>query len=102
METEPSTVDSRPHDGDRTYQFEPETPLSETVIAAVAAETGFDELEIADEFGPLYDAVDPTALDSLFRSTPRTERSVGSITFAYATYRITVDQTGQVLLEDRD
>ncbi|WP_226479045.1 HalOD1 output domain-containing protein [Natrinema amylolyticum] len=102
METEPSTGESRLQDGTATYQFEPDTPLSETVIAAIASESGMDVLEIADEFGPLYDAVDPTALDSLFQSTGQTERSVGSVTFEYADYRVTVDQTGQVLLEDRE
>ncbi|WP_306056539.1 HalOD1 output domain-containing protein [Natronococcus wangiae] len=81
-----------------TYQSTPDTPLSEAVISAVAAVEGVDQLELADEHEPLYDAIDPTALDSLFRSSGSTDRSVGAVAFEYAGYRITVDQTGQVTL----
>lgn len=102
METEPTTGGTGRHDGSGAYQSESETPLSEAVIAAIASESELDALEIAEEFGPLYDAIDPTALDTLFQSTANADRSVGSVTFEYATYRVTVDQTGQVLLDDRD
>lgn len=100
METEPSAAEARPQDGANAYQADPGEPLSEAVIAAIAAESSFDPIELADEFGPLYDSIDPTALDSLFHATGETDRSIGSVTFEYARYRVTVDQTGCVALVD--
>lgn len=96
MSTEARTVNAEQEP--ITYQAEPDQPLSEAVIEAVASAAEIDALELADEHGPLYDAIDPTALDSLFQATPSSERSVGAVTFDYAGYRITVDQTGQVTL----
>lgn len=101
METEPSTGEPRLRNENTMYQSDPDQPLSEAVLDAIASESGLDVLELADEFGPLYDSIDPTALDSLFQSTATTERSVGSVTFEYATYRVTVDQTGCVELSEQ-
>ncbi|MFU8868961.1 HalOD1 output domain-containing protein [Natronococcus sp.] len=81
-----------------SYQADPEQSLSEAVLEAVAAATGVDELELADEFGPLYYAVDPSALDSLFHDRCGTDRAVGSVTFEYAGFLVSVDRTGQVTL----
>ncbi|MBZ6493909.1 HalOD1 output domain-containing protein [Natrinema longum] len=101
METDTAADGTQLHTVDHTYRADPDQPLSEAVLAAIASESELDALELADEFGPLYDVVDPTALDSLFQSGPKTERSVGTVTFEYATYRVTVDQDGDVVLEDR-
>ncbi|MGQ3413057.1 HalOD1 output domain-containing protein [Natrinema sp. LN54] len=100
METEPSPGESRLQDGANAYQADPDEPLSEAVITAIADSEAIDSLELADEFGPLYDSIDPTALDSLFHATGDTGRSVGSVTFEYARYQVTVDQTGCVALVD--
>ncbi|TYL40282.1 hypothetical protein CV102_01495 [Natronococcus pandeyae] len=81
-----------------TYQSDPDQPLSEAIVSAISSAEGIDQLELADEYEPLYDAIDPTALDSLFHSSGSTGRSVGTVTFEYAGYQITVDQTGQVTL----
>lgn len=81
-----------------TYQSDPDQPLSEAVISAIASVEDVDQLELAGEYEPLYNAIDPTALDSLFHSSGSTGGSVGAVTFEYAGYRITVDQTGQVTL----
>jgi hypothetical protein len=101
MEIESATGEAQLRGENDMYQSDPDQPLSEAVITAIASESGLDVLEVADEFGPLYDAIDPSALDSLFQSTAIAERSVGSVTFEYATYRITVDQTGCVELSDQ-
>lgn len=101
MEIESPTGERQLRDESGTYQFESNKSLSEAVIAAVASESGLDALELADEFGPLYDAIDPTALDSLFQSSGENGRSAGSVTFEYAAYRVTVDQTGRIELVDR-
>lgn len=86
------------HQESFTYQSDPGQPLSEAIISAVASAEDVDQLELADEHEPLYNAIDPTALDSLFHSSGSTGGSVGVVTFEYAGYRITVDQTGQVTL----
>jgi hypothetical protein len=78
-----------------TYQADPDQPLSEAVVVAVAAAADVDPLELAREFGPLYDAIDPAALDSLFRSDRETN---GTVTFCYAGYEITADESGTVVV----
>ncbi|QCC60662.1 hypothetical protein NP511_01565 [Natrinema thermotolerans] len=98
METEPTTDRLTLHESASTHQADPDTPPSEAVIDAIAADSSFDALELADEFGPLYDVIDPSALDSLFQSTVGADRCVGSVTFEYAGYRVGVDQTGRVEL----
>lgn len=74
----------------------PEQPLSGAVIDAVASAANVDAIELADEFGPLYDAIDPTALDALFDR----QDAIGTVRFRYADYRITVDQAGRIELVD--
>ena len=101
METETALCKSRLQDECDTHQAQPDQPLSEAVIEAIAADSGLDALEIADEFGPLYDVIDPAALDSLFQSTTETSRTGGCVTFVYAGYRVRVDQTGRVELSER-
>ncbi|WP_162354477.1 HalOD1 output domain-containing protein [Natrialba swarupiae] len=81
------------------HQGEPDRPLSEAVTVAVAEKTGLDDpLAVASEFGPLYDAVDPAALDALFEPTSTGNRSAGTITFTYAGHDIEVDTSGRVRL----
>ncbi|MDG5776125.1 HalOD1 output domain-containing protein [Haloarculaceae archaeon H-GB2-1] len=63
--------------------------LSEAVLAAVADREGVEELDLEE---PLYSAVDPEALDNLFRS------STGEVRFRYLGYTITVDHTGDVTI----
>lgn len=101
METETPTDESQPRDESGMYQAGPDQSLSGAVVEAIAANSELDALEIADEFGPLYDVIDPSALDSLFRPTGTADRSVGRVTFEYASYRVTVDHTGRVVLADR-
>lgn len=85
-------------DSDRfVYQADPEQSLSEAVIVALARESELDDpLAVATEFGPLYAAIDPEALDSLFESSATADRSSGSVTFTYARRTIAVDTTGRV------
>ena len=82
---------------DRTvFQADPDQPLSEAVIVALATDAGLDDpIAVATEFGPLYDAIDPDALDALFESSATTDRS-GGVTFTYADRTISVDSSGRV------
>jgi hypothetical protein len=101
METETPTDESQPKGGSGTYQADPDQSLSGAVVEAIATNSELDALEIADEFGPLYDVIDPSALDSLFQPMGTADRSACCVTFEYADYRVTVDQTGWVVLADR-
>lgn len=102
METETTTSESRLEEDCEVYRSDTDQPLSEAVLTAIASASDLDTLELADEFGPLYDVIDPSALDSLFQSSGETRQSAGCVTFEYATYRVTVDQTGRVVLADQE
>lgn len=61
--------------------------LSVTVVEAVATAERVDPVDLVS---PLADAVDPDALDVLFRN------GTGRISFDYCGYRISVEATGAV------
>lgn len=81
------------------FQAEPDQPLSEAIIVAIAEQAGHDDpITIAQEFDPLYNAIDPGALDALFDDSESTDRSSGAVTFTYADRQIMVDTSGRVEL----
>ncbi|SFC62821.1 hypothetical protein SAMN05444422_11286 [Halobiforma haloterrestris] len=101
MSTEQLSTEPEPNDGRFVYRGDDDRPLSEAVVAAVAADDGTDDVTaVAREYGPLYDAIDPGALDSLFDSSGTPDRS-GSVSFSYANRRVEVDSTGRVVLRSR-
>lgn len=84
-------------DDDRfVYRAEPEQPPSEAVITAIAMESNVDDLTtVADDLEPLYDAIDPNALDALFEGR---DRASGTVHFDYAGRRVTVEPCGRIEL----
>lgn len=65
----------------------PNTSLSEAVLEAVATEMGVEQSDLPD---PLFDAIDPEALDRLFRPDRNGQPTRdGHITFTYAGYEVT-------------
>lgn len=60
------------------------------VVSAVADAEEVDPVELP----PLYEAIEPEALNDLF--TSRSESSVGKVTFQYAGYDVVVRGTGEV------
>lgn len=68
-----------------------EARTSIAVIRAVASKEGVDPTDLDV---PLYDAVDPSALDSLFQSG-----FDGHVRFTYYGYEVSVFDDGRVLLE---
>lgn len=62
-------------------------PVTQQVITAVAEKEGVDE---ADLETPLYDVIDPDALDTLFRG------GSGTVRFEYLEYVVTVDSDNTV------
>lgn len=71
-------------------------PVSRTIVAAVAAHTGTDPLELE----PLYDTVDPDALDSLFGTGE--DQSSTRVAFTYCGCDVVVSTDDGVRVERAD
>lgn len=73
-------------------------PVSERVVHAVAAARDVDPLELE----PLYDTVDPDALDRLFASSATPDPAVrGRIVFGMAGCEVTVYDDGRIDVDVR-
>ena len=72
--------------------------LSSRLVTTLADAKGVDPTELSP---PLYDVIDPEALDSLFRPTQNGNgRSYGEITFRHGDFEVTVDSEGSVDVEE--
>lgn len=69
--------------------------VSEAVVQAVADAEGIESTEVTD---PLYEAVDPGALDRLFSR----EGIAGQVMFSYNGYEVTVSGEGAVSVASVD
>lgn len=67
--------------------------VSQAVIDAIAAVEGTRPTELAP---PLYDVVDPEALDKVFDG----KASLGKVVFNYNSYEVRVDADGHVAVKD--
>lgn len=67
--------------------------VCERIVYEIADREGVDPQEISV---PLYDAVNPDAVDSLFRGSP------GRLTFTYMGYIVTVTHRHEVTVIDRN
>ncbi|WP_247728728.1 HalOD1 output domain-containing protein [Halovivax limisalsi] len=78
------------------------TPVSQAVVEAVAEAEGIDVTDVEPPaFEPLYEVVDPEALDLLFAPTVGgAERAAGSVSFEYAGHDVTVYSDGRVTLDE--
>lgn len=82
-------------DTDETYvtSFEPGDRPSESVVRAIATLTDESPIDLT----PLYEAIEPDALDSLFDHARRSDESGRQrLTFAYAGYEVLVCDDGTV------
>ena len=79
------------------YEWDDHEP-STAVIEAIAATTGTDEIDL----DPLYETVDPDALDAVVagRSNQMTDPVV--VTFNYNGYRVVVNDGGRIELDPLD
>lgn len=86
---------------DQTYRLAYDPAIDDTslaVVTAVATVSGTDPVEV----DPLHAAVDPTALDRLFKPTARRKSSRnGQVIFRFGEYTITVDGTGVIEVKDK-
>lgn len=78
-------------------QKQPTEPPSQAVIELVAEAEDVDPVDLDV---PLYDAVDPEALDALFESTAGSSRLNGQTTFEYLGHTVVVASDGTVELAD--
>jgi len=78
---------------DLQCEFPPDESLepSVAVVLAIAERTGWDPLEMP----PLYENVDPEALDRLCQS-----RHFHTLLFEYAGYTVRLSGDGQIALEE--
>ena len=67
--------------------------LSRAVIDTVAAVEGTPPTELP----PLYDVIDPEALDKVFAG----KESLGKVVFNYNSYEVSVEADGYVAVKDR-
>ena len=73
--------------------------IGTTIVNAVAALDGV----ASDEYEPIYDVIDPDALDAVL--TPTTNRSARApvqVQFSYHGHMITVDSTGEIVIDAPD
>lgn len=82
-----------------SLHFQPQSErMSEAIIRAVADAEGVDPSELDT---PLFEVVDPDALDTLFRFPADRSRSTGCISFEYYGYGVNVHADGQLILTER-
>ncbi|WP_135819698.1 HalOD1 output domain-containing protein [Halostella litorea] len=90
-------------DADFRYELSDDEPPSEAVLTAVSTLSGDDVIPEPGDGGtralpPLYDAVDPDALDSLLDDGSRLTGFDGHVSFTYHGYEVTVHSHGYLTL----
>ena len=68
--------------------------VTELVIDCLADATGRDPLELP----PLWEVIDPDALNRLFVSTKTGGERVGSLTFTYCDHTVTIEKQSAVIV----
>ncbi len=71
--------------------------VSDEVVKKLAEIEDVDPLELTP---PLYQVVDPDALDQILAATPTAGRMDGQVTFPYKGYEVTVCGDGYVSIEE--
>ncbi|WP_458184923.1 HalOD1 output domain-containing protein [Haladaptatus sp. NG-WS-4] len=74
-------------------------PLSTAVVKALAEVAGDDPASMGV---PLYDAIDPDALDNLFTDRhDGTPRMGGTVVFTILDYEVTVESYGEIVVREQ-
>lgn len=77
----------------RATDFTGTMPVSNVVVEVVSDATAHDPTDLE----PLFDVVDPDALESLFEPGPTDGPRPLSISFRYGGCRVSVSRTGEVI-----
>ena len=90
--------------GGNTAESPFEKAPSVAVVEAVATEEGVPVIELCPPvYPPLYEAIDPQALNTILESTGMVGgQSQISITFPFCNYVVTIDSAGTIELEPID
>ena len=83
------------------YHLESGESVSVAVVEAVARASGRSAVPDADEteaLSPLYEAVEPDAIDDLFGPESRFE---GCLTFTYCAHTVQIDSSGRIRVDGR-
>ena len=78
-----------------TYDDSSDDSLSSVVIEALAVVSGRDPISLE----PLYTAIDPDALDSIFDSTAAGADRIGTVSFPFGEFRVTVTDGERVEID---
>lgn len=93
MDTESTSI------GNETPAADAPRSLTNQILTAIAESTD----QSVEDLGPLYDAIDPEALDALFaRRADGSPRPVGKVSFQYAGYWVTVSSEYDVEIKPQD
>lgn len=85
-----------------SYEMDDAETVTEAVLTAVATVTGDTLVPVGDDadsspgLPPLYTAVDPDSLESLFHPTRSGGRTPGQVQFRYANCVVTVEGNGLI------
>ena len=82
-----------------TYRLSPGEQPSIAVVSAVAEAEDVDPVDLQT---PLYEVVDPDALDRLFGPAAGRSSAGGHVTIIYAGYGVTIDASGQLSVSQVD
>ncbi|UPV99366.1 hypothetical protein M0R88_12625 [Halorussus gelatinilyticus] len=86
------------HEITESAAYDRDQPLSTAVIDAVADAADLDPAELGT---PLYDQIDPDALDNLFSDRHNgTPRGSGHVVFTLLDYEVTVYSDGSVVVRE--
>jgi len=85
----------------QSFRVSPGESISEAVIRGISAVSGLEPVPTTVRsdrcLDPLYTAVDPDALDSVFPAEGT--RTVGTVKFSYHDYEVTVHSMGRIVIE---
>lgn len=73
--------------------------LSQLVVEALANAEGVPPAKLDP---PLFEVIDPDALNRLFADTPSAARLNGRVAFDYNDYRVFVEEDGYVSVEPKE
>jgi len=82
-----------------TYTVADDERLSEAVIAALREAAGVDRHNVG-VLTPLFETIDPDALNALFSSTECGTPPPGTVPFTHDASEVTVSAAGEVVVSD--
>lgn len=93
-------------DDECVYQVAETQSLSAAIVRAVARFINRDSTEndsvdqTALELEPLYETIDPEALEALFDTLPDESSAKGTVQFEYSGCEVTVKNTGSIIVAE--